>query len=165
MLAPAAAPEEAPVKRLILTAIISTFAASAYAQGPTCKQQADERKFIGAMRATFMAKCERDANKSCGIAATEKKYKGIVRTNYLKTCVADSVGGSEPKPTCKGQADEKKLAGAALTSFMTRCEKDATKSCDTTATEKKYKGIVKTNYVKTCVAGALGASGPKASPE
>ena len=35
--------------------------------------------------------------------------------------------------TCKAQATEKKLAGAALTSFMKKCETDAEKSCDTSA--------------------------------
>ena len=32
--------------------------------------------------------------------------------------------------TCKGDAADKKLAGAALKSFMTKCESDAKKSCE-----------------------------------
>jgi len=32
--------------------------------------------------------------------------------------------------TCKSQADEKKLAGAALKTFMTKCERDAQATCD-----------------------------------
>jgi hypothetical protein len=31
--------------------------------------------------------------------------------------------------TCKGDAADKKLAGAALKSFMTKCEKDAKAAC------------------------------------
>jgi hypothetical protein len=80
------------MKRLILAALISSFAASAYAQGPTCKEQSDEKKLAGAAQKSFMTKCEKDATKSCGIAAAEKKYKGIVKTNFIKKCVTDSVG-------------------------------------------------------------------------
>ena len=32
--------------------------------------------------------------------------------------------------TCNAQAAEKKLAGAAKTSFVTKCEKDAGAACD-----------------------------------
>ena len=32
--------------------------------------------------------------------------------------------------TCDARAKNKKLAGAALTSFMTKCEKDAKATCD-----------------------------------
>ena len=43
-------------------------------------------------------------------------------------------------PTCKAQATEKKLAGAALKSFSTKCEKDAKAACDKSAAEKKLAG-------------------------
>ena len=33
--------------------------------------------------------------------------------------------------TCKSDAADKKLAGAALKSFMTKCERDATTTCET----------------------------------
>ena len=43
--------------------------------------------------------------------------------------------------TCEAQATEKKLSGAAKTSFVNKCEKDAaaeaTKSCDAQAAEKR----------------------------
>jgi psiF repeat len=96
------------MKRLILAALVLSFAASAYAQGPTCKAQADDQKFTGAARKTFMDKCEKDANKSCGIAAGEKKLKGPARTAFTKKCVTDSLGtdpapvtgsGTAPRPT------------------------------------------------------------------
>jgi psiF repeat len=89
------------MKRLILAALISTFAATAYAQGPTCKAQADDQKFTGAARKSFMDKCERDANKSCGIAAAEKKLKGAAKTSFTKKCVTDSLG-VEPVATGGG---------------------------------------------------------------
>jgi len=46
--------------------------------------------------------------------------------------------------TCKAQADEKKLAGAALKSFTTKCERDAKAACDASAKEKKLAGAAKT---------------------
>ena len=52
---------------------------------------------------------------------------------------------------------EKKLAGAALTSFMKKCETDAKKSCDASATEKKLNGAAKTSFTKKCVTDAVGA--------
>src|ERR1700688_1903891 len=41
-------------------------------------------------------------------------------------------------PSCQDQATAKKLAGAALNSFMTKCEKDATAVCQKTSADKKY---------------------------
>lgn len=38
--------------------------------------------------------------------------------------------------TCTANAMEKKLAGAAKTSFMKKCEADARTACDTQAAEK-----------------------------
>jgi hypothetical protein len=84
--------QEDLVKKLILAALISSFAATAYAQGPTCKAQSDEKKLAGAAQKSFMTKCEKDAAKSCGIAATEKKLHGAARTSFTKKCVTDSVG-------------------------------------------------------------------------
>ena len=59
---------------------------------------------------------------------------------------------------CETQATDKKLAGAAKTSFMKKCEKDssetAMKACDTQAADKKLAGAAKTSFVKKCVADA-----------
>ena len=60
-------------------------------------------------------------------------------------------------PNCKDAAAEKRLAGAALTSFMTKCEKDAQASCDTAALDKKLHGAAKTSFTKKCVRDATGA--------
>jgi len=60
-------------------------------------------------------------------------------------------------PSCKEHATEKKLAGAALHSFMTKCEKDAQTACDTTAQEKKLYGAAKAAFTKKCVKDATGA--------
>jgi hypothetical protein len=70
------------------------------------------------------------------------------------SCVA--VGGAIADPTCHDKATEKKLAGAALTSFMTKCEKDAAATCDTQAVDKKLSGAAKTSFTKKCVKDATG---------
>jgi hypothetical protein len=58
--------------------------------------------------------------------------------------------------TCKLQATDKKLAGAALKSFMTKCEKDSKATCDASATEKKLAGAARTSFTKKCVNDAVG---------
>lgn len=59
--------------------------------------------------------------------------------------------------SCKAQAGDKKLAGAALTSFMNKCEKDAAASCDKEASDKKLFGAAKDSFTKKCVKDAVGA--------
>jgi hypothetical protein len=58
--------------------------------------------------------------------------------------------------SCKAQATDKKLAGAALKSFMTKCKKDAKTACETSAGEKKLAGAAKTSFTKKCVSDAVG---------
>jgi hypothetical protein len=65
-------------------------------------------------------------------------------------------------PSCDAQATEKKLAGAAKTSFVKKCEKDtketATKACEGQAADKKLAGAAKTSFVKKCVTDAAAPS-------
>jgi hypothetical protein len=59
--------------------------------------------------------------------------------------------------TCKVQATDKKLAGAALKSFMTKCRNDATASCDKAAVDKKLAGAAKTSFVRKCMTDSVGS--------
>lgn len=59
--------------------------------------------------------------------------------------------------SCKDQAAAKKLAGAALNSFMTKCTKDAKASCNAQAADKKLSGAAKTSFTKKCVTDATGS--------
>jgi len=52
---------------------------------------------------------------------------------------------------CMAAAKEKKLAGAAQKSFVTKCEKDAKVKCEAAASEKKLAGAAKNSNVKKCV--------------
>jgi hypothetical protein len=58
--------------------------------------------------------------------------------------------------TCKSDSAEKKLAGAALTSHMKKCETDATAACEKDSAAKKLSGAAKTSHMKKCVADAVG---------
>lgn len=64
--------------------------------------------------------------------------------------------GNAHAAACKVEASNKKLAGAALTSFMTKCEKDARAMCDKSAADKKLAGAAKDSHIKKCVNDAVG---------
>ena len=78
--------------RLALLAALAVIATSAYAQTPTCKASAGEKKLAGAAFNSFMKKCESDAKKACDGSAGEKKLAGAAKTSFTKKCVTDAVG-------------------------------------------------------------------------
>jgi hypothetical protein len=84
--------EEDPMKKILLAALLSTFAATAFAQDATCKSQAADKKLAGAALKSFMTKCEKDAATSCAAQAAEKKLAGAAKTSFTKKCVNDAVG-------------------------------------------------------------------------
>jgi hypothetical protein len=63
---------------------------------------------------------------------------------------------------CAAQAAEKKLAGAAKSSFVKKCEKDAkaaapaaaaaSPACEKSAADKKLAGAAKKSHLKKCMA-------------
>lgn len=63
-----------------------------------------------------------------------------------------------PANTCEAQAADKKLAGAAKTSFMKKCEREAGgasadahhAACEKAAADKKLAGAAKNSFVKKC---------------
>jgi hypothetical protein len=54
------------------------------------------------------------------------------------------------------EAGNKKLAGAAMTSFMKKCETDAKAACAKSAADKKLAGAAKDSFTKKCVADGIG---------
>jgi hypothetical protein len=58
--------------------------------------------------------------------------------------------------SCSVEAGNKKLAGAAKTSFLTKCETDAKAACDKQAGDKKLAGAAKTSFTGKCVKDAVG---------
>jgi hypothetical protein len=61
------------------------------------------------------------------------------------------------EPSCQEQATTKKLAGAALKSFMTKCQKDAAATCQQTSAERKLAGAAKKSFETKCVKDAVGS--------
>ena len=57
---------------------------------------------------------------------------------------------------CAAKAAEKKLAGAAKTSFLKKCEKDAKATCEAASKEKKLAGAAKASFEKKCAKDAVG---------
>ena len=49
--------------------------------------------------------------------------------------------------TCKANASEKRLAGAALKSFMTKCERDAKSTCEADSKAKKLAAAAKNSHI------------------
>jgi hypothetical protein len=78
--------------------------------------------------------------------------KSIVLAAALSFALAGSAFA-----TCKSDSADKKLAGAALTSHMKKCESDATAACEKDSVAKKLAGAAKTSHMKKCVADAVGS--------
>lgn len=83
----------------------------------------------------------------------ETMTKTLAAAFVMMIC-AGSVIAAEA--SCTTQATEKKLVGAAKTSFMTKCEKDMKAACDTQASEKKLSGAAKTSFTNKCVKDSVG---------
>ncbi len=67
------------------------------------------------------------------------------------------LAGTAMADTCTVTAALKNLAGAAKTSFMAKCTKDAQATCETQAVDKKIYGAAKTSFVTKCTKDAVGA--------
>lgn len=59
--------------------------------------------------------------------------------------------------TCAASAADKKLVGAAKSSFMKKCEKDAAAMCELASKDKKLAGAAKSSFSKKCLKDAVGA--------
>ena len=67
------------------------------------------------------------------------------------------VASSAFAASCKVEAGTKKLSGAAMTSFMTKCETDAKATCEKDSMGKKLSGAAKDAHMKKCVGDAVGS--------
>lgn len=82
---------------------------------------ADDTKAAAPKKApTAAQKAQQDKMKACNAKATGKK--GDERKAFMKECLS---GGNAAPSACEGKAAEKKLAGAAKSSFVKKCEADA----------------------------------------
>jgi hypothetical protein len=70
--------------------------------------------------------------------------------------ISMTAGSAIAAESCKTQATDKKLAGAAMNSFMTKCERDMKASCEVQASERKIYGAAKTSFTNKCVKDSVG---------
>jgi hypothetical protein len=80
------------MKVIVMSVVLSLYAATALAAGPSCKETAAGKKLAGAALTSFMTKCQKDAQASCDTAAQEKKLSGAAKTSFTKKCVKDATG-------------------------------------------------------------------------
>ena len=66
-----------------------------------------------------------------------------------------AMNASYAASSCEVQATDKNLSGAARTSFVSKCQKDAAatiaRTCDARAAEKKLAGAAQTSFTSKCV--------------
>ncbi|MFO1297349.1 MAG: hypothetical protein U1F25_13355 [Rubrivivax sp.] len=70
---------------------------------------------------------------------------------------------------CEKSADDKKLAGAARTSHIKKCEKDmagaaGSPACEKSADDKKLAGAARTSHIKKCMTDAGKPAAAEALP-
>jgi hypothetical protein len=80
--------------------------------------------------------------------------KGVIVKKFIATLSAMilCMPAFATDNACMSQAAEKKLAGAAQTSFIRKCVVDG---CEATSLEKKLAGAAKSSFTKKCVADGL----------
>lgn len=59
--------------------------------------------------------------------------------------------------TCTSSAVDKKLAGAAKTSFMTKCKLDTEARCNQAAIDKKLSGAARSSFTTKCLNDGVGS--------
>jgi hypothetical protein len=83
----------------------------------------------------------------------------LVLCSFVLAAILPLASFAEEGKSCTAAAADKKLSGAAKTSFLKKCERDASASCDTAAAEKKIYGAAKNSFTKKCLKDAVGAAG------
>ena len=83
------------MKRFLLGAVIAALASNvAWAANPACEAQAAQKKLAGAAKASFIKKCDSDAQaaamQACDTQAADKKLAGAAKTSFVKKCVKDA---------------------------------------------------------------------------
>jgi hypothetical protein len=88
-------------------------------------------------------------------AARNGRYGSVTKTLALAALILAIAGAptlAYAQDACLTQATDKKLAGAAKTSFMKKCVRD---TCDGQAADKKLAGAAKTSFTTKCMRDGL----------
>lgn len=92
--------------------------------------------------------------------------KKTLLTALVTACALFAGNTFAANADCEAKATEKKLAGAAKTSFVKKCEKDAgagaaaavSPACAKSAADKKLAGAAKNSHIKKCMADEAAAA-------
>ena len=79
-----------------------------------------------------------------------------MKSFVLAAALSLAFAGGASAATCKESTSKMKLAGAAATSHMKKCETEATAKCEADSTAKKLAGAARTSHMKKCVSDAVG---------
>lgn len=80
------------MKRLLLAAIIASFAATS-AMAASCESMAvskDGKPLSGAAKTSFVKKCKQDACAGKAVSANGKPLSGAAKNSFMKKCEKDS---------------------------------------------------------------------------
>ena len=79
------------MKRIILAAIVATFAAGSAFARTTCETKAvgkDGKALAGAAKTSFMKKCMADSCETKAVSSDGKTLAGAAKTSFMKKCEA-----------------------------------------------------------------------------
>jgi hypothetical protein len=79
-----------------------------------------------------------------------------MRSLVLVAALSLAFTGAASAMTCKQDTAAKKLAGAAATSHMKKCEAEAKAKCEADSAAKKLAGAAAASHNKKCIADAVG---------
>jgi hypothetical protein len=79
-----------------------------------------------------------------------------MKSIVLAAVFSIAFAGGASAATCKESAAAMKLAGAAATSHMKKCETEATAKCEADSNAKKLAGAARASHMKKCVSDAVG---------
>ncbi len=98
------------MKQTIVGVVALLWVTSAAWADPSCLEQAASKHYAGAVRTSFLNKCNRTA-----CEASVKNLSGAAKTSTMTACVRKS---------CEARAAARNLHGAAADSAVKKCEKD-----------------------------------------
>ena len=79
-----------------------------------------------------------------------------MKSLVLAAALSLAFTGGASALTCKEDTAAKKLAGAAATSHMKKCESEAKAKCEADSAAKKLAGAAAASHNKKCIADAVG---------
>jgi len=68
--------------KTLISAIVLTFAGTAFAQGANCNTEANARKLTGATKAEFLKKCEANMKAKLVLSSKERNYSVAPTSSY-----------------------------------------------------------------------------------